>query len=281
MSKKNNNPFKIVATTLVAFAVLLTNSTAWGQLVSPRDISVSIGYISTDCYTHTGYYSGGTTGYFADWIHFFPRTCTYYDGNVANTGNTWNNSNLITSKGRYLSHIEPGTLTHPPSPYEYTTGTSPYHTDHVLNDVPAVIEAYWRNNGYSSYTKVSGPDPSRNCHGYSTGKNVWLDDFKKLMDDDYSYIKRAEFLWSGAIVGAQVFGPGGFPYYDHSIRIDGVDLSNSPLSFKIVSIREKCRDSGMYEKIINKTFRFGIDVELDSWDVPMLNGSLEGFYLEK
>jgi len=260
--------FKNVAITLVTFVVLLANGAAWGQNPIPATVPI---YYTCD----------------NQWRYSFPLSCQVYDGNVeaasANPGSTWTaDPNFVTSKHapnatppvyRFLSHIKPGTLVHPPSSYLYSVGTPPNDTLYYIDNVISAVAQYWNDDPYSSYSWVSGPDPSMNCHGYSTGKNVWLNDFQKLVDDDYSHTKNPLLLWSGVIVGAQDSDN------DHSIRLE-VDTSNSPLSFKVVSVNEKCRDSGVYKLIINKTFWYGDNVVLNHSDVPTLNGALTGFYLE-
>ncbi|MDR0328112.1 MAG: hypothetical protein LBI05_07455 [Planctomycetaceae bacterium] len=214
---------------------------------------------------------------------FFYRSCDYYDANKelmhvspAKPGDTWTtNPNLVTSEHkpnasppvyRFLSHIKEGTLTYPPSPFTYYGHTF---------DVVSSVDAYW-NAFYSSayYDKVSGPDPSMNCHGYTTGKNVWLDDCPRLLADDYVFSLFASALANNAIAATNGFsGPYGG---DHSVKIDQVTPTAGQLGTMITKISEKCRDSGIYEANVSLSYSW---LDIVSFNLP--TGHFAGFYLPK
>ena len=257
--------FKNTAITLGAFITLLACSTAWGQMGNTNDKWVEI----TCLFSQTFSIKGG-----------------YYDGNVeaasANPGSTWTaNPRLVTSKHapnatppvyRFISHFTEGTLVYPLT-YDDPFGSGTWLTAEA-------VDFYWDYYHYrpyahipdhpTTYNKVTGPDPSKNCHGYSTRKNVWLD-MTHLLTDDYKCIDEAEDLVSDAVV----FGYGTFlnngQSIDHSIRIDDVvpiytfvpGQGDVLVKMKVVSISEKFRDSGVYSKVLNQTFNANEEVILD------------------
>jgi len=269
--------FKNVAITLVAFIALLANSTAWGQLGNTNDKWLEIICL----FSQTFSIKGG-----------------YYDGNVeaasANPGSTWTtNPNLVTSKHapnatppvyRFISHYKEGTLAYPLT-YDDPFGSGTWQTTEA-------VDFYWDYYHYrpyahvpnhpSTYEKVTGPDPSMNCHGYSTEKNVWLN-ITYLLADDYQSIDKAKYLVSDAVV----FGYGTFlnngQSIDHSIRIDDVESiyvcvpgkGNELAEIKVVSISEKFRDSGVYSKVLNQSFDPEKSVKLN---IPSAVG-IEGCYI--
>ena len=160
--------FKTAIVTLFAFTVFLVNGIVWGQ--EPwhwDDLGIHVRYTLP----------GATEG--TNNIILIPNV-KIYDGSVS-TG-TWNN--VVTSKGTRLSNCETGGLYYPATHMVYYSAvgtTVPY----TFNVSPAV-EEFWEYHLYGSgYTKVNGISLAQNCHGHSTGKGVWLDDFEKLMKDDY------------------------------------------------------------------------------------------------
>jgi len=246
--------FKTVTVAFVAIVVLFAHSVAWGQ--NPKQTSVMI------------YYGFSMS---------FPQPCYLYDASVEEKsvvpGSTWGNSKLITSKGRYLTHIAEGTLTYPADPFEhYGSLLDPsvvwnvnfYWDQYLYRPYPGWFHIYGVEHP-DNYDKVTGPDPSRNCHGYSTGKDVDLWDFMRLMEDDYTPIEEAGDLVAGAIVGRAGYLNNG-NWYSHSIRIDEIDPvfdQGNIVKMKVVRISEKWRDSGVYTKVPNQVFFADAPVELE------------------
>ena len=264
MSKSNNlKPFLSVAVSLALFASMFTSSVAWGQNPQER---------STDIHMRIQLATGG----WLDVVWSVP--IDYYNG-WAERGTTWSNTNLVTSKHdplnnpRYLSHIRVGSLAYPNSITVSRHGLI-FFLDNAA--IMAAVDEYWDYHVYGSYEKTWDPattygaDPSKNCHGYSTGKGVWLDDFEVLMQDDYLDLSRAQYLIPGAIIGDN----------RHSIKINEVCSALSPFSFKIVSISEKYRDSGIYKKVINQTFFWNDPVRLHNPPNAVLPtaAGYQGFY---
>ena len=174
---------------------------------------------------------------------YFTRTAQQY---IAASGNP-----LVTSKHslpnnpRYLVHAVPGSLTYP--------SWVPYNGQNHAT-VPAV-DRYREHHLYGSYTKVSGANPSMNCHGYSTGTNVWLDDFRKLVNDDWHKRDMVADLVPGAAYGTNA----------HSIKINGIawEYENNSNVRYTVFIAEKWRDSGIYSTFFSKRVKQNPEVELN------------------
>ena len=247
---KNINPMlcNIVIVALLSFTTFLTCSTAWGQQQPTPNVGVKI------------YFRGDNVDGSATCL------CSIYTASSGNPLTTSKHS--LPNNPRYLEHVAPGSLSYPeygvPIYHPYPVGYKTY------TDVPAVIDAFWEYYFYGDYDeKISGADPSKNCHGYSTGTDVWLNDFTKLMSDDYTYYLFSYDLADGAIVGASSFG-----YGDHSIKIDTVVPAVSPMGKIVTSISEKCRDSGCYRAYLNQKIDWYESVKLN---VP-LGGSFQGFW---
>jgi hypothetical protein len=85
-----------------------------------------------------------------------------------------------------------------------------------------------------------------NCHGYSTGKGYWLNDFDLLMKDDYTKCFCVGDLATNAVYGSSA----------HSIKIAGVNITATPYQ---ITTREKYRDSGVYERQISPVADGGSD----------------------
>jgi len=238
----NLKSFKTVAFSLFAFAMLFSSDIVCGQQPNP--------YVGIVIYIRAGNENSSVT-----------RTCSVY---TASSGNP-----LITSKHnlpnnpRYLVHVAPGSLTYPDSAWVYhphPIGFKEY------TDVPALVDARWEHEKYNlctsgqctgspsamcnGYHRDGTADPSKNCHGYSTGKNVWLNDFQKLVDDDWT-----KYFYTTNLpdLGGAVYGNDTNP--DHSIKIDGVTskIVNLCDLLYTVKISEKHRDSAIYKSAFAKT----------------------------
>ena len=169
-------------------------------------------------------------------------------------------------------------------PLDYTVVPGYVDTDGKAID-PVDVDRYWDHHKYGDYDKTwdpavtTGADPSMNCHGYSTEKNIWLEDFTYLMDDDYVYHLLPYNLADGAIAGHSgpvYFIGGGYAYVDHSIKIEKVQLTVVPLGGKITKISEKFRDSGVYEAITNLQFD---SVSVVEFSLP--SAGFRGYYIKK
>lgn len=248
--------FNIVTVALVAFIGLFTANVVRGQNPRTIDVKINVRIAGED--------------------YYFFRPCHYYDAGIEG-GSTWINGNLVTRGNKYLSHIAVGgTIIIVDGTLITTQGlTYPNSISHNGQNyaTASVVNAYWKHHVYRDYDEeLTGADPSKNCHGYSTGKGVWLDDFTTLMADDYDYCLFGIDLTSGAIVGTSGFG-----YGDHSILVESVTPTGNPLVKRVVSISEKCRDSGVYRAYIDQPVAWYEIVEID---VP-LGDSLSGFYKRK
>ena len=179
MSKNSLKSCKFVAVAHLAIAMLLSSNAVRGQqpLQNPeKDFEAPF---------HVRYQVAG--GNYVDDFLYIP--CDAYHSGREGDGSTWDDVKYTTSKHslpdnpRFLSHFMEGILAYPilpPTAIFVHAGTL-----YSVNVVEAVDE-FWGHHMYGGYTKVpNSTSPSMNCHGYSTGVDYWLEDFQKLVDDDW------------------------------------------------------------------------------------------------
>ena len=99
----------------------------------------------------------------------------------------------------------------------------------------------WFDLVYVDYDFVAAASCERNCHGYSTGINVWINGApmgEYVLEDDYTE------LFGGDIINATIYTkgpPDGNP--THSVKI--IEWKNG----KIKHTKEKNNESPVYEKV--------------------------------
>ena len=157
MSKNNLKSLKIAAVALFAFIVLFAGSVAWGQTnpVSgsiPVSVRVSIGPLVDDFEIYV--------------------PCQAYDS----TKLPWNGVN--TTANRPITNFLTSNLTFPIKPS--VTGLT---YDITAEHVNARFDPLHPKS--AGWTKIGNPSMMSNCHGYSTGRGRWLNEFPKMMHDDY------------------------------------------------------------------------------------------------
>lgn len=165
----NLNPFKTVAVTFVAFAVVFANNVI-NPVLGAETIFARIGTV--------------------DICRDLP--CSYSSSNASYVTSKHNLTSTPPNP-RYLSHIVPGSLTFPSS---ITYNGQDYA-------VAPAVGAFWRYHVYPApYTVVSyNGDPSQNCHGYSTGWGIWYENFQDVVDDDWQKCVHWGDLDGGAVYG--------------------------------------------------------------------------------
>lgn len=130
---------------------------------------------------------------------------------------------VFTSKGRRHSHATPGHVY--PCVLTYWWGD--------VTVTAAMTDAYYDNDFYYGYTRVSGATFSKNCHGYSTGFDGWPG-MPVVIQDDYT---------ATTVTDADL-------RYDttpesHSVRIDAI--CDNGCGYDSVQARsEKYATSGVY-----------------------------------
>jgi len=175
--------------------------------------------------------------------------CYHYEPGDLEQGHLWDGH--TTSTGNQLSHARTGGLAY---------GFWGLCANGVLHQITAAdVDRFWECAIYSGYDKISGASLGMNCHGFSTGVGYWLNDFQKLVDDDYTKYDRVGDLEAGAVYG----GDG------HSIKIVEVYFTGEP--YKIVT-HEKNRDSGVYGREIcpvsaNNADEVALDMNVLEWKI--------------
>lgn len=260
----NQNQFNIIAITFFACAMLLSNNIGLGgNPVEREEYTVNVRVLVSS-----------TSGVRIDLIFKIYGKCYY--ASRENDGTTWDNAKYTTSKHdhntnpRYLSHYGEEALKYPDKEtlrYKRAPNSPSFTTTLNRTGIIDSVNKYWEYHLYkrSTYTPVSDatppvavPSPSQNCHGYSTGKGVFMvsDSFMKLMKDDWKEYELVADLPEG---GGAVYGND-----SHSIRIDEVtlDLDASDPKYT-VTISEKFRDSGVYKSSYTKKVSLDAEVKLD------------------
>ncbi|GHT42918.1 hypothetical protein FACS189443_6400 [Planctomycetales bacterium] len=218
MQKKTNlHLFKTVAITFFVVATLFTNSMAFGQNPSwqPIGVYVRVGFLNP---------SGGMSYVNAQ---VSSESCFHYSPGTLAAGHSW--AGYTTSSGTELAHIRSGGLTY---------GFLRIINSVIHNVTASDVDAFWECAIFAGYDKISGASLSKNCHGHSTGVGYWLNDFGKLMKDDYQKYRGIGDLYAGAVYGNS----------GHSIKIVDVDITGTQYA---ITTHEKYSDSGIYGRNIS------------------------------
>lgn len=242
----NPTPFKTVTVALVVFTVLSTTNVVFGNPTwKPIDVLVRIAIPKV---------SGIGYDYVITVVPSDP--CYHYSPGTLSTGHSW--AGYTTSQGKELAHIRSGGLS-----YGFLrTIAGTIHTVTASD-----VDSFWEYVIYGSYTKISGASLSKNCHGHSTGVGYWLNDFQKLVDDDWTKYSSVGDLDSGAVYG----GDG------HSIRMDEVDITGTEYE---ITTSEKYSDSGVYSRKIDPTGGIGgsaVELDLKAVKWKVVNGAREWY----
>lgn len=109
----------------------------------------------------------------------------------------------------------------------------------------AEVRAFWDNDLGPDYVFVSNADTTKNCHGFTTSNNFWIESFagvKIILDDEYV----TDTLENGARLAFQEFGGLGV---DHSFKIAATcpDPGCSSLYY-ITETIEKWNSSPVYRR---------------------------------
>ena len=233
-NKTNQNSFKTVTVAFLVLAILLSSGIAWGQsggtitvnpAVEPVQIHALVLLPGASKKTYVSVNSAPCNHWKAD-------GAVIGDPYIATMFGNWNGK--ITNAGTPLSNVETGGLSYPSSITVPSGGWVP----HTVNFSASNVDDFWEYAIYGGYGKTSGASLSQNCHGHSTGAGYWLDDFKRLVDDDWTKYDRVGDLDSGAVYGDD----------GHSIRIDDVAITGTTYE---ITTSEKYRDSGVYTRKIS------------------------------
>ena len=233
----NPNPFKTVAVVLFTFVALFASNIAWGQTLSIVVPSMQ---------------PNGT-------IVPVVVSCPHYP----TSRDPWNgvyttNVNPATGQKERLENLATSGLNFPVS------GVSAADVDRFF-DTAYLSAGYTRDSG-------SGASMSSNCHGFSTGKHVWLQAFSSIQRQvDYTARTQAKFLADveGLNPGQSLFadnivlagGSGG-----HSVRVNAVGrkLLAGELEYQVLGTIEKYNASGLYKKEITLPPYAGTDTPIFS-----------------
>lgn len=133
--------------------------------------------------------------------------------------------------------------------------TYPFYHDIDNDGEEDMIDEYATDMYYDTYyspkgyTRVSGANPFYNCHGYSTGKEIWIGEMNKIIQDDYEI--------TNSYNGYAEIGCIGTNYDSHSHKVDSfytytptptITPTSTP-ELLIQQITEKNGTSGVYKKV--------------------------------
>jgi len=237
-NKINLYPFNIVTVAFSVLVVLFAEGVVWGQADNPR--------------------SGGSITFPTriSVSHPFPQPPTYQ--NIAVTvpckiwdadpnRTTWNGVNTTkedpaTGKTVRLENAETSNL-------GFSLNASMYEI-HAA-DVDRFFDMAYHSAGYVSSDPAIPSSFAMNCHGYSTGKNCWLQDVNILLAYDYTPETIAKYLAEVGQPNRGVVLKTG----DHSVlAYTTARMVNGEAEYKIVTTREKFLVSPIYVKEINQTY---------------------------
>jgi hypothetical protein len=232
LKKIAENSFKTIPIVLVALAMLSIGSTAWGQTRNP--VASPLRLQATIMVT--------INGVSADRNVFVDVPCLHYESSNYPNG-TWN--------GKFT------TFGYPPQPLSNSdTSGLAYPLQGLISSLNMVVpvtadngnafwDAYYTPRGF---TRIGAePDLTQNCHGYSTGVGYWLNDIYTKLGYDYQTCHFAEYLANDVVYN---YGR------DHSGKVDLVTAVTvaGATRYTVVTISEKCRESAVYKKLLNRTF---------------------------
>jgi hypothetical protein len=257
MSKNNNlNSFKSITIALTVLAVLFIDGIARGQ-----------SFIIVSAIMPDGAYASAMVA------------CSLYSTSDTSNNVFTNNVNPATEKKERLAYRDTSNLAFPVSgqtPAGQTRSISAADVDRLF-DTAYLSAGYTRGDGASATM-------SMNCHGFSTGKEVWLPSFSAI-HKEVDYDERSEAKFLADLTQAETLLenhpstiitvlPDGIVLAtsDHSVRMRSSGTAKKvngeiEKKYKVLRTSEKYNASAIYDKEINLDFE-----ETDDFSLGVVTG---------